>query len=119
MTTYRFFHPGEVEVQAGAGTDTAQYEEAAAQMMTPDLKENEVRFVEARTFSVAASIDEATRPWASVLFADGTDNSLFTVETPTVVRIAAPPTNRDPLVANITERGELGVLYFDPARRRR
>ncbi len=114
----RFFHPGEVKIQAEAGSDTDHYEAMSAHMMIPDLKENEVRFVEDRTFSVVASIDAETRPWASVLFA--TDEApLFTVETPTVVRINTPLDSGDPLLDNIDATGELGVLYFDPSKRRR
>ena len=114
----RFFHPGEVKIQAEAGSDTDHYEAMSAHMMIPDLKENEVRFVEDRTFSAVASIDAETRPWASVLFAAG-DGPLFTVESPTVVRIMAHPDNGDPLLPNIDATGELGVLYFDPSKRRR
>ncbi len=112
-----FFHPGEAEVQRESGSDPDLYEQWAAESMHPELSEDEAQFVEARTFSMAASVDASGRPWASPLFACG--SSLFTLEGPSVLTIAGLADNGDPLVANIKENGQLGVLFFDPSRRRR
>ncbi len=53
-----------------------------------ELSEGEVRFVNQRTFSIAAPVDGRGRPWASPLFGvAGAD--LFEVEEPVTVRFRA------------------------------
>jgi len=113
----RFFHPGEAAVQQESGSDPDLYDQWAAESMGPDLSQNEAQFVQARTFSMAASVDASDRPWASPLLACGP--ALFTLQGPTELTIAAQPDNGDPLLTNIADNGRLGVLFFDPSRRRR
>ncbi len=113
----RNFHEGEARLQAESGIDTAAFDAGVEQAFQPELNPNEVGFVNRRTFSVAATIDKDGRPWASPLF--GAAGELFTVQGPITVSIGARVIDGDPLRTNIAEVGELGVLYFDPARRRR
>lgn len=113
----RNFHEGEALMQTETGIDTARFDQAVNDSFVPDLSPNEVQFVQGLTFSVATSIGSDGRPWTSPMF--GGRGVLFEVESPTVVRIAVSPTDGDPLVSNVVATGELGVLYFDPSRRRR
>ncbi len=117
MQEPRYFHPGEVEVQVASGSDPAQYERWAARTLAPDFKDKEANFVEGCTFAAAATIDQAGRPWASAFFTAGTQ--LFTVKASSVVSIVCPPDNGDPLLANLNQNDQLGVLFFDPSIRRR
>lgn len=117
MSDLTNFHRGEVQMQAAAGVDSERFDAMVTEAFRPELSHTERRFVSERTFSVAASIDTDRRPWASPLF--GKAGELFDVVDPTTVRIAAPDTPGDPLRANVAATGELGVLYFDPSRRRR
>ncbi len=117
MQQQKFFHPGEVEVQVASGSDPLQYELWAARTIEPDFTNKEVGFVEGCTFAAGASVDDSGRPWASVLFAAGAQ--LFTVNSSSVVSIACPPDNGDPLLANLDDNGQLGILFFDPHIRRR
>ncbi|NOX30008.1 MAG: pyridoxamine 5'-phosphate oxidase family protein [Actinobacteria bacterium] len=117
MVKPRFFHPGEVEVQVASASDPVLYEQWAARSLLPDLNDSEVRFVQGCTFAAAATVDENGTPWASPLLAIGA--RLFTVEASSVVAIAGHPDNGDPLLGNLNRTGQLGVLFFDPSRRRR
>lgn len=116
-TTEPYFHAGERQIQVEAGVDTDAYEAFGAQVMDPELVGHEIAFVEGRSFSLAATIDSAGRPWLSPLFGHAGD--LFTVRDATSVTIR-PDTNGDELLQeNVEATGELGVLFFDPSRRRR
>ena len=117
MKTYTRFHAGEVQVQAANGISTDAYEEVSIPMMVPDLKPNEAAFVEELTFSYAGSVDAAGRPWASPLLTTG--EQLFTVNTPTKVRVAAALAEGDPLRSNIEATGQLSIKYLEPKTRRR
>jgi uncharacterized protein len=114
---YRNFHEGEARLQQESGVDTAAFDRRVEEPFQPSLSETEVRFVNERTFSVAASIDDEGRPWASPLV--GVASELFVVQNPTTVRINPRRVAQDPLYANIDTAGQLGVLYFDPSHRRR
>ena len=117
MTTYRNFHEGEARLQAQSGVDTAAFDLSVDQSFQPELNNSEVTFIGKRTFSVAASLDDQGRPWASPLV--GAAGELFTVEDPSTVRIRARRTDGDPLIDNINATADMGVLYFNPAIRRR
>lgn len=117
MTRFRNFHSGEAQLQAAAGIDTFEYDAAVDQPFQPELNSSEVRFVGKRTFSVAASIDGGGRPWASPLF--GSAGELFVVEDLTTVTVKPRPVEGDPLVENVRTTGHMGVLFFDPSKRRR
>ena len=117
MTNLRNFHEGEAQLQAESGVDTAAFDAMADQGFKPESRDSEARFVNDRTFSVAATIDDSGQPWASPLF--GTAGDLFEVLDATTVRICAPTVPGDPLFENIRAEAALGVLYFDPSLRRR
>lgn len=117
MTAFRNFHEGEVRLQTEAGVDTELFDTMVEQAFQPELSNAEVRFVNGRTFSVAATLDDDGRPWASPLF--GHPERLFRVVDPTTVRVKPTPADGDPLFDNVATTGNLGVLYFDPSRRRR
>lgn len=116
MTT--FFHAGERQIQAEAGTDTDAYEVQAAQAMSPELVEHEVAFIEGRTFSVAASVDDMGAPWASPLLSIA-DQQLFDVVDETTIDIRPSLAVGDELATNVAATAALGVLFFDPSKRRR
>ncbi len=117
MTDLRNFHRGEATMQRASGVDTEAYDLAVDQPFQPELNPSEVRFVGTLTFSVAASIDGQRRPWASPLL--GRAGELFTVRDATTVHIRTRAADGDPFLTNVAEQGEMGVLYFDPSRRRR
>ena len=117
MTRYRNFHPGEAKLQAEDGIDTLAYDQAVDESFQPELNDSEVRFVNGRTFSVAATIDEDGRPWASPLI--GKAGQLFDVEDRTTIRVRPRTIAGDPLFENVKQNGSLGVLFFNPAIRRR
>ncbi len=117
MTGLRNFHAGEAKIQAEAGVDTEAFDAAVEQPFQPELNDSEVRFIGKRSFSVAASIDPNGRPWASALL--GAPQELFVVEDRTTVRIAPQIVPDDPFVDNVRGQGHMGVLFFDPSKRRR
>lgn len=117
MRRFKNFHEGEARLQAESGIDTAEYDRGVDQPFQPELNSSEVKFVNKRTFSVAASLDEAGQPWVSPLV--GSAGELFVVEDPTTVHIRPRPVEGDPLLSNIGANAELGVLYFNSAIRRR
>lgn len=117
MTRYRNFHSGEAQLQAESGVDTAAFDAGVDQPFQPELNSSEVTFIEKRTFSVAASIDTDGRPWASPLI--GAAGALFTVQDATTVQVRPRPIDGDPLFDNVAAVGSMGVLYFNPAIRRR
>jgi len=117
MTSYNNFHAGEAQLQAESGIDTAEYDASVDQPFQPELNSSEVKFVGKRTFSVAASLDEQSRPWASPLI--GAANELFVVEDATTVRVSPRRIDGDPLYDNLAAQGSMGILYINPAIRRR
>lgn len=117
MTEFRNFHAGEAKLQAESGVDTAEFDAGVDQPFLPELNSSEVKFVEGRTFSVAASLDASGRPWASPLVAPA--GELFTVEDLTTIRIRPRRIDGDPLFDNVDQTESMGVLYFNPAIRRR
>jgi predicted pyridoxine 5'-phosphate oxidase superfamily flavin-nucleotide-binding protein len=118
MSATRYFHEGEAALQAESGVDTAAFESMVAGAMQPELKASEAAFVTDRTFSVATTLDAQSRPWSSPLLS-ATGQGLFVVRDQTTIVITPDPAPGDPLLSNAAATPALGVLYFDPARRRR
>ena len=116
-TSYEHFHEGEVAVHAAWGTDTEAYEQQSRQMMRPEVNPQEHVFIEGLSFSMAGTIDDEGRPWASPLLSGG--DPLFRVASPTTISIDAQPVEGDPMRANIADNAELGVLFFSTETRRR
>ncbi len=111
------FHSGERQLQEEDGIDAEAYESVMTQPFSPQLNPVEVRFVNGRTFGVAASIDADGRPWSTPLF--GAAGQLFAVENDTTVRVRPGLPGDHPLLSDIADNGQMGVLYFDPSLRRR
>lgn len=117
MTTYKNFHAGEAHMQSRWGIDTAAYDAQSNQMMLPDVNPNEHVFIDSVTYSMAGSVDADGRPWASPLLSTG--DGLFTVETSRTVRVREQHSIGDPLYDNLAATGQMGVVYFEHATRRR
>lgn len=117
MTGFRNFHDGEVEIQTRAGVDTEVFDQMVDDAFRPELRGSEARFIESRTFSVAATIDARRRPWATPLV--GRAGQLFHVVDDVTIVIRPQSGDGDPLFDDIAATGELGVLFFDPSHRRR
>lgn len=118
MTDYQNFHPGEAEAQSRWGVDTGSYDLQTREMFLPDINPQEHAFIDSLSFSMAASVDDHGRPWASPLLQTGDD--LFQVEHSRRVRIAAQhSTGDDPLAGNVSATAQLSVVFFQPATRRR
>ena len=86
-------------------------------MFLPQLNPSEEKFVAARTFSVAASLDSEGQPWASPLV--GAAGELFQIEDLVTVQVRPRRFDGDPLFENVEAMGSMGILYFNPSNRRR
>lgn len=115
--TARNFHAGETTLQAESGVDTRSLDRDADSIFDPRMAAGEQRFVQDRTFSVAATFDEQGRPWATPLI--GPPGELFTVLDETTVTIRPREVDGDRLSRDVDATGQLGVLFLEPARRRR
>ena len=113
-----YFHEGEVVLQSEAGVDSAAFEAMAQQAMVPGLHPREAEFVNERTFAVATTIDRDGRPWSSPMFGSS-DRPLFGVHDPITIAVGAQQAPGDPMLTNIADTNQLGVLFFDPSYRRR
>ena len=113
-----YFHEGEVALQAESGVDSAAFEAMARQSMVPGLHPREAEFVEQRTFAAATTIDRDGRPWSSPLFGSS-ESPLFAVQDPITISVGSQQAPGDPMITNIEDTSELGVLFFDPSYRRR
>ena len=113
MSTVRF-HAGETFVQRKAGL--AEEAEAVGRIVGDSLSPAVGRFLGDQRLAVAASLDAAGRPWASVLSGPA---GFLRVLDERRLRIAAVPPDDDPLAANLRVRPELGLLVLDPQTRRR
>jgi len=114
---FEHFHAGEVEVHAEWGISTEAYEQQSKQMMLPVINPQEHEFISKLTFSFAATVDSAGRPWASPLLAGV--GPLFDITGPTTMTIASQHGDGDSFFDNLESTGELGVLFFNTATRRR
>jgi uncharacterized protein len=108
------FHAGEIEVQVRLRVreDAERVGRSIASEIPPAVRP----LLQVQRMAVAASLDAQGRPWASLLtgpagFIQVTDDQLL--------RVAVSPPPADPLVANLRERPELGLLVIDPRTRRR
>ncbi len=117
MGSHQNFHEGEKQLQTEDGIDVETFESVMTEPFSPQLNPVEIRFVNGRTFAVAGSVDPLGRPWSTPLF--GPAEKLLTVENPTTVRVRPGLATGHPLLTDIADNGELGILYFDPALRRR
>ena len=108
------FHAGETFVQRMAGL--AEEAETVGRIVGDSLAPAVARFLRDQRLAVAASLDVAGRPWASVL--SGPAGFLRALDHRRL-SIGAIPPDDDPLAANLRARRELGLLVLDPQTRRR
>jgi predicted pyridoxine 5'-phosphate oxidase superfamily flavin-nucleotide-binding protein len=108
------FHPGEREVQRRAGV--AEEAQAVGRIVARSIGPAVARFLATQRLAVAATMDAAGRPWASLL--TGPAGFVAAIEE-RLLLVASDPAPDDPLVANLRARPELGLLVFDPRTRQR
>jgi ferredoxin-NADP reductase/predicted pyridoxine 5'-phosphate oxidase superfamily flavin-nucleotide-binding protein len=109
------YHPGEQAVQARAGA-REMAERAGRKVIRSFMPHQHREFFAQLSFVILGSLDDAGRPWASILvsqpgFAQSPD--------PRWLAIAAKPLPADPLGANLKKGGAIGVLGIQPETRRR
>jgi uncharacterized protein len=108
------FHAGEIEVQARLHRrDDAR---RVGRIVGSEIPSAIRRLLGHQRLAVAATLDEALRPWASLL--TGPPGFIQTPEA-SLLRLATTPTVGDPLLANLRERPELGLLVIDLRTRQR
>ena len=108
------YHTGEIDVQRRAGV--REEAERVGRIVSPTLTGQAARLMAGHRLAVAASLDEASRVWASLLtgpagFLRPVDERLMLIE--------SHPRPADPLARNLEIRSELGLLAIDLATRRR
>jgi predicted pyridoxine 5'-phosphate oxidase superfamily flavin-nucleotide-binding protein len=108
------FHAGEIEIQRRAGVREAG--ERVGRGIVAGLPEGIDEVLGRQRLAVAASVDAAGRVHASVL--DGAEGFLERIDDE-LLRVggALPPESR--LARDLADNPELGLLVFDPTRRRR
>jgi len=108
------FHEGELAVQARAGVDAeARNLGRGISRAIPPGAES---FLEAQRIAILAGVDEAGRVWASLVTGKP---GFITAPSPRTLRLAAGLPGADPLGGGLARDHALGVLVFDPERRRR
>lgn len=108
------FHEGELEVQRRAGV--REEADRVGRIVSTTLTPAAARLMADHRLAVAASLDEGSRVWASLLtgppgFLRPVDERLMLIE--------ARPRVGEHLARNLEARPELGLLAIDLARRRR
>jgi uncharacterized protein len=106
------FHSGERKVQTQAGVFFAPDSPAF-----PDTLNQHTRtFLEMQRFLIAASLDAEQRPWASIL-----TGSVGFVQAPNdkTISVRPNPSPNDPLISNLAPNAAIGLLFIEPATRRR
>lgn len=110
------FHAGERAVQTRAGVRQRVARQGGGRMIRPFMPDQHREFFELLPTLFIGSVDEAGRPWASVLagppgFAASPD--------PVTLTIRARPFAGDPLGANLQTDAPVGLLGLQPHTRRR
>jgi len=108
------FHAGEIEIQRRAGVRESA--RRVGRIIAAGLPEGIEELLASHRLAVAASVDGRGRVHASVL--DGPAGFLERVDGE-LLRVAARLPAASVLARDLAERPELGLLAFDPARRRR
>lgn len=108
------YHPGELEVQRRVGV--REEAQRLAPGISPILTPVAMRLMASHRLAVAASLDESSRVWASLL--TGPPGFLRPVDE-RLMLIQSHPRRSDPLSRNLQARGELGVLAIHLGTRQR
>jgi uncharacterized protein len=108
------FHAGERQVQRRAGV--SREAEAVGGIVSRSLTPAIARVLRTQRMGVAASLDSAGRPWASLLTGDA--GFIQAVDDRRLL-LAVRLDESDPLSGNLRDRPELGLLVIDPRTRQR
>jgi predicted pyridoxine 5'-phosphate oxidase superfamily flavin-nucleotide-binding protein len=108
------FHEGEREVQRRVGVAATARE--LGHGIGPIIPPGARPFLEGQRIAVLAGLDGAGRVWTSLLAARP---GFISAPDETTLRIAAAPPAVDPIIDCLGDGALVGVLVFDPVRRRR
>ncbi|MCZ6888451.1 MAG: pyridoxamine 5'-phosphate oxidase family protein [Gammaproteobacteria bacterium] len=109
------FHPGEQEIQTRFGL-REQIEDVGQRFIRNYLPEEHQAFYANLPFLIVGSVDQAGRPWASLMAGQP---GFVAAPDPTTLIITARPTYGDPLGDALVEGTRLGFLGIDYHTRRR
>ena len=109
------FHAGEVAMQRAAGSEL-RMREIGPRVIRDYLPDPHREFFEQLPVLLVGSVDAQHRPWASVL--NGWPGFITTPDAQHL-RVAARPTEQDPLNAQLRIGAALGLLGIEPQTRRR
>ncbi len=109
------FHRGEQEIQSRYGV-REQIEGVGQRFIRDYLPDEHRQFYAQLPFLLVGSVDRAGRPWASVLV--GRPGFMHSPD-PQTLKIDARPIFGDPLVENLVEGAQLGMLGIEYQTRRR
>ena len=115
MTDGSPFHAGERAIQERAGV-RARMERVGAKTIREFMPDQHRLFFEELPFLLVGSLDDARRPWASMLV--GRPGFVRSPD-PVTLAVRATPVAGDPLEANLAVGAPIGVLGFQPETRRR
>jgi len=108
------FHAGERAVQARAGVDAEA--RSLGRGIGGAIPPGAEPFLASQRIAVLAGLDPAGRVWASLVVGNP---GLITAPDPRTLRLAAGLPSADPLSEDLSRDRALGVLVFDPEKRRR
>ena len=108
------FHEGELAVQAQAGVQEMASRVGKSIRSTIPLAAQE--FLSSQPIAVLSSIDQKGSVWASLL---GGNPGFMRALDERTIRIQATPVNGDPLVENILQNDQVGMIVIEFATRRR
>jgi len=108
------FHAGERAVQARAGVDAEA--RSLGRGISAGIPPGAGPFLAAQRIAILAGVDEMDRVWASLVSGNP---GFITAPDARTLRLAAGLPSDDPLSAGLAKDRALGVLVFDPERRRR
>lgn len=108
------WHEGELEVQKRAGV--ASKAERLSGMVRHSLPDSARGFLVQRQFAVLGSVDCESRVWASAVVGEP---GFMQAPDPATVAIQGGWSERDPLLENIAQNNDVGMLAIDFATRRR
>ena len=108
------FHAGERAVQARAGVDAEARD--LGRGISDVIPPGAGPFLAAQRIAILAGVDDAGAVWASLVVGNP---GFITSPDARTVRLAAGLASADPLSAGLASDRALGVLVFDPERRRR
>jgi ferredoxin-NADP reductase/predicted pyridoxine 5'-phosphate oxidase superfamily flavin-nucleotide-binding protein len=113
MTERQPYHEAEIALQERTGRRSLA--EALAPRIWDKIVPEVLEFLPNLPFAVAGSLDDAGRPWASILAGPPG----FMAPDENTLRIHSLPDVADPLRANLSRGGDFGLIAIDFSQRRR